>query len=102
MKNVSAYLLMSGGVAAVLGLEVANVAIAAQLPAKSGVLDEPVLVVAPRGPVGPKLLWPPLVVPSLDQRRHHCRCWPQGPARLTFAKVVLGFCSIPVRLSYFV
>jgi hypothetical protein len=47
MKNVSAYLLMSGGVAAVLGLEVANVAIAAQLPAKSGVLDEPVLVVAP-------------------------------------------------------
>lgn len=47
MKNVSAYLMMLGGVATALGLEVANVALAAQLPATDGILEEPVLVVAP-------------------------------------------------------
>lgn len=47
MKTVSAYLLMLGGLAVALGLEVASVAVAAQLPADSDILDEPVLVVAP-------------------------------------------------------
>ncbi|MCG7493086.1 hypothetical protein [Thalassobius sp. Cn5-15] len=47
MKNLSAYCLMIGGCAVVLGLEVASVAMAAQAPGVDGVFDTPVLVVAP-------------------------------------------------------